>query len=80
MKKLIPFILFIFIICNAFAQPYKTIKKYKPYDWMVGVSWSVIDDDGRPFSGLFDVEKGWNYLYYPIRLSVDRYLSRGWSF
>jgi len=79
MKKLIPFLLFTFIWCNAFTQPYKTIKKYTPYDWMVGISWSVVEDDGRPFTGMFDVGSSWNYLLYPTRISVDRYLQYGWS-
>lgn len=68
-----------FTISLAYSQPYKTIKAQKPYKWMVGVSWSVIDDDGRPFSGLFDIANSWNYMYYPTQISVDRYLKNGWS-
>ena len=79
MKKLLYLFLFTFYISSAFAQPYKTIKKYKPYDWMVGVSWSVVEDDGSPFSGIFNVASSWNYLFYPTRISVDRYLKSGWS-
>ncbi len=46
---------------------------------MIGVSWTVIDDDGQQFSGLFDVNNSWNYLYFPTKISVDRYFKYGWS-
>jgi hypothetical protein len=75
------FLLFLFIcsINSVFAQPYKTIKKYTPYKWMVGVSWNAIDDDGRKFAGIFDYATSWNILPYPAKISVDRYLRHGWS-
>ncbi len=62
----------------TYAQPYKTIKTYKPYKWMLGISWSAIDDDGRQFEGLFDYAN-WNYMVYPSKLSLDRYFKYGWS-
>lgn len=69
-----------FVIANTtLAQPYKTIKKYTPYKWMVGVSWNAIDDDGRKFSSMFDYANSWNILPYPTKVSVDRYLRHGWS-
>lgn len=79
MKKLL--LLFTFLItCMALhAQPYKTVKAYKPYKWMVGVHWSVIEDDGNQLGDLFNVASSWNYLYYPTKISVDRYLRYGWS-
>jgi OmpA-OmpF porin, OOP family len=39
--------------------------------WSVGVSGTVIDDDGEAFNGLFDVSNTWNFLPYPTRLHVD---------
>ena len=33
--------------------------------WTFGLSGSVIDDDGNPFKKVFDVNKTWNFLYYP---------------
>jgi len=79
MKKILSILLFTFILGNVHAQPYKTIKKNKPYDWMIGISWSAIEDDGSPFSGVFNVVNNWNYLLYPTRISVDHYLRDGWS-
>ena len=79
MKKSILLLFLTFTLGSAFAQPYKTIKIFKPYNWMIGVSWSAIDDDGRPFAGLFDVGNSWNYLLYPTKISVDRYFKYGWS-
>lgn len=79
MKKATIFVFLTFILNVAYAQPYKTIKTFKPYNWMIGVSWSVIDDDGHQFDRLFDVNNSWNYLVYPTKLSVDKYFIYGWS-
>jgi len=74
----------LFIICSFFgmslmAQPASLTKKKNPYKWMFGISWNVIDDNGDAYSRLLDYEDSWNYLYYPSRISVDRYLRKGWS-
>ena len=62
----------------AFAQPYKLQKEIKPYKWMVGAHWTVIEDDGEQW-GFFDVGPSWHILYYPTKLTVDRYFTSGWS-
>ncbi|MCH2230507.1 MAG: hypothetical protein MK105_09195 [Crocinitomicaceae bacterium] len=79
MKQHFLILLFLGLLNTVFAQPHKTIKKYKPYKWMIGASWTAIDDDGRKFAGLFDYSKSWNILPYPSKISVDRYLKHGWS-
>lgn len=63
----------------SWAQPYKTIKPYKPYKWMIGVHMSVIEDDGNKLGNPFDVQNTWHYLPYPSRITVDRYINYGWS-
>ena len=79
MKKLLLLSTFILAYGFAMAQPYKTIKTFKPYKWMLGVHWSVIEDDGNQLGDLFNVASSWNYQYYPTKLSLDRYLRYGWS-
>ena len=79
MKKLLFLSTFILAYGSAMAQPYKTIKTFKPYKWMIGVHWSVIEDDGNQLGDLFNVGSSWNYQYYPTKLSLDRYLRYGWS-
>lgn len=61
------------------AQPASLTKKQNPYKWMFGLGWNVVDDNGEAFTKLFDYEGSWNYLYYPSRISVDRYLRKNWS-
>lgn len=61
------------------AQPYKTIKEYKPYKWMFGVHWTIIEDDGDPFGNIFNAATSWNLRPYPTRITVDRYIRYGWS-
>ena len=79
MKKLLILFSIIFVFTKLSAQPYKTIKPYAPYKWMIGVSWTAIDDDGRKIDGLFDYATSLNYLPYPTRVSLDRYFRYGWS-
>ena len=67
------------IIGTCSAQPYKTIKIYKPYKWMIGAHWSAVDDNGSKFGKLFDVKNSWNLMPYPSRLTLDRYFKYGWS-
>jgi hypothetical protein len=69
----------IFFALNAVAQPYKTVKPYKPYKWMFGLHWSAIEDDGNTFGGIFDVMGSWNIRPFPTSLTVDRYFVYGWS-
>lgn len=63
---------------KSFAQPAPTLYS-KPYSWMVGISWTVIEDDGRGFCQTFDVAESWNYEYFPTRLFVDKYFKYGLS-
>lgn len=77
--KFILLLLLVLNTCLVSAQPYKTIKVYKPYHWMIGVHWSAIDDDGKKFEGMFDLGPSWNFAPYPTRITVDRYFIYGWS-
>ena len=64
----------------SIAQPYKTVKVYKPYKWMFGLSWNAAEDDGHKFDGLFDINNNWSTLHpFPTRFTVDRYFNYGWS-
>ncbi len=81
MKRII-FLLYIVLGTSnfqGFSQHSLSFKTIKPYKWMIGIGWNVVDDDGRAFSYMLDVKNSWNYLYYPTTLSVDRYLKRGFS-
>ena len=71
--------LFVFITFYSLSQPYKTIKVYRPYKWMVGLHWSAIDDDGDKFNRLTDVNNSWHIKPYPVRITLDRYFVYGWS-
>lgn len=71
--------LFVALAYTASAQPYKTIKTYKPYKWMIGVHWSAIDDDGSKFGKNFDVTNSWNIKPFPTQFTLDRYFIYGWS-
>lgn len=68
-----------FVSLQAHAQPYKTIKPFKPYKWMFGLHWYGLEDDGNKFSGMFDVNRSWNIKPFPTMLTVDRYFVYGWS-
>ena len=60
MLKIFVTLSILFCTSVAFAQPWKTVKVFKPYKWMFGVSWSAIDDNGHPFERMFDLGSSWN--------------------
>lgn len=79
MKNTLIIFFSLFVSFSAFAQPYKTIKVYKPYKWMFGAHWSAIDDSGDKFGDIFDFNNAWNIKPFPTKLSLDRYIIYGWS-
>lgn len=65
----------IFSIQSVVSQDgYLKFKPYKPYQWMVGAGWSFLDNDGRPYSHIFNFRETWVANFYPSHLIVDRYL------
>jgi len=79
MLKRLLFLIFISASLSASAQPYKTIKPFKPYKWMFGVHWYGLEDDGNKFGGFIDVKNSWNIKPFPTMLTIDRYFVYGWS-
>lgn len=78
--KLLSILFFTIVVSGiSLAQPYKTLKVYKPYKWMFGLHWNVVEDDGSKFSGIFDVNNSWNVPVFPAKITVDRYFNYGWS-
>ncbi len=68
----------LFITNQVDAQPYMLTDR-KPYSWMIGLSWTAVEDDGRGLCQPFDVAQSWNYEYFPTRILVDKYFKRGLS-
>lgn len=60
---------------------YQFMAKLRQTPWVVGGGWNVVDDDGRPFKKVFDVNKGWNIPAYPSRLFAQKVLDKekGWG-
>jgi len=63
---------------TASGGGFKRLIKKTP--WTVGLSGHVVDDDGTPFKNLFNVNKSWNFLSYPVRVTLDGYYQAGFSF
>lgn len=61
---------------NSIAQNYKMVK---PYQYMLGLHWNIIDDDGTRADGLFDVDSTWNFKPFPTSISFDYYFRLGMS-
>ena len=61
---------------HSTAQNFKMVK---PYKYMVGLHWSVIDDNGSRVDGLFDVNNTWNAKVFPTSISFDYYFRKGFS-
>jgi hypothetical protein len=78
MKRIVAIVL-LFAVNFSLAQPSSINRKKNPYRFMFGLSWSAIDDDGNAFGNLFDYQGSWNYLPFPTRLSLDKYVRKGLS-
>tara|TARA_B100000508_G_scaffold141092_1_gene146444 strand:+ start:109945 stop:112941 length:2997 start_codon:yes stop_codon:yes gene_type:complete len=76
-KRMI-FMIILLLFCSFFtaAQNYK---KIKPYSWMVGAHWNVMEDDGYQFTRLFDVNNSWNLPVFPASINADFYIQKGMS-
>ena len=79
MLKILGTLTIFFCSTVLFAQPWKTVKIFKPYKWMIGVNWSAIDDNGHPIERIFDLGSSWNIAPFPSKIFVDRYFRYGWS-
>lgn len=47
--------------------------------WMLGGSFTAVDDDGRPMNNLFNLANGWNALPFPTAFSAEYYFSKSVS-
>lgn len=47
--------------------------------WRVQLAWNLIDDDGKPFTDLFNVQKSWNFPPYPTKLAIEKEFNRNWN-
>ena len=55
------------LITNAVdAQP-SVLANRKPYSWMIGISWTAVEDDGRGLCQPVEVAQSWNCLLYTSR-------------
>lgn len=77
MKKVIIISIILMITSFGYSQNFK---KVKPYNWMLGVYWNNVIDDGQGSKYLFDVDKSWNLPFFPSSVNIDIYLKKGMSF
>ncbi len=84
--KILKLLLFTFLISslnisaqNGYKKSFALKRFLKKTPWTFNIGGHVVDDDGNPFSDLFNVSKSWNFLPFPSRISVDAYLKNGWS-
>lgn len=71
---------FLIIFClSTFHGEAQNFKKIKPYTWMIGIHWNIMDDTGDRYGDIFDTKNGWNALPYPSAINVDVYFLKGLS-
>lgn len=49
-------------------------------DWVFGIGWNIVDDNGKKFENLFGEGAGWNALAYPSAIRIEKGYNRGLSF
>lgn len=69
----------LFLLLFSSSLNAQNFKKVKPYSWMVGLHWNIMDDTGNRYGDLFDVKNGWNALPYPSTFNFDLYFLKGFS-
>ncbi len=96
MKKNLVAIIFVLLAVSAtrlYSQQSSKYQKFKDFmqetPWVYGHGWNVVHDDaGKWFKNLFDIKNTWNATPYPVRFTVEKYLSKsdtassktkGWS-
>jgi len=66
-------------VFGSFEQPSSIERQKDPYKWMFGLGWNVVNDNEEKLPNLIDVNGSWNYLYFPTRLTFNKYVRKGWS-
>ena len=79
MRYFLFFVICFLIVGQSFAQPYKTIKTFKPYKWMIAANWTGIEFIGANNSNSTDYSGSYTIQPYPTQLIIDRYFIYGWS-
>lgn len=76
MKRTLIALFLLLFITHCYSQHFT---KIKPYSWMIGVDWNVMEDDGYRYEHLLDVKNSWNMPIFPSSVNVDVYLLKGMS-
>lgn len=76
MKSILISLLFVLTCTIGFSQYFN---KVKPYAWMLGVNWNIMEDDGHRFAHILNVSDSWNLPVFPSAINVDIYLKKGMS-
>lgn len=70
-------LLFTLVNCHLMAQPGKMITNRDNYNFMLGASWILLDDDGVETNPINFSQ--YHSLPFPTRFFIDKYLYNGWS-
>ncbi len=75
-------VLLVILLANVFityAQNPELTKKDSTIvsSWMAGIGFNAVDDSGKEFDKLFDIENEWNAVPFPSRLSIGKYFKNG---
>jgi hypothetical protein len=70
---------FLFILVNfhILAQPGKMVNNKENYNFMLGASWILLDDDGIETNPINFSQ--YHSVPFPTRFFIDKYLYNGWS-
>ncbi|MEX1190737.1 MAG: hypothetical protein WED10_01875 [Brumimicrobium sp.] len=79
MNLLRVFLLSVFCLSIGGSASAQTYVGDKPYTYMAGIYWNIVEDDGNPYDGIFGIADNWNMIALPTSLSFDYHLEGGWS-
>jgi OOP family OmpA-OmpF porin len=72
-KKIHPYL----VPCFVPKQTFKHFITKTP--WIIQLGGNVVDDDGKPFTKVFDVKNSWNVPPYPTKLAIEKEFNYNWN-
>lgn len=73
--------IFLFLSQMQFAQRHPILNEtrvpglkyfFLKTPWRVQLGYNVVDDDGKPFKDLFNVQQSWNIAPYAVKLAIEK--------
>lgn len=77
LKVILVAVLFFAVVGQSKAQFFKQLAEG---DWVFGIGWNIVDDNGQKLGDVFGQAGAWNAIGYPSSVRVEKGYNKGLSF